>query len=343
MIVLCVLFALIFFSFNSKPKGNQPALANNPSSEPNSLGSNLPQATEVQSVPTASLNAPLARTAEPMSIDASSFLSEYQANEEAANTRYEGRKVTMTGVLSGVFIPPPGTPLPADAFVTMGGPLIVTPSDALVLPGVTAYSVEDGSFFGMDSSNPLQVGRTVTLVCTCGKGHPAIAQSGYAVMLTDCLFRGSGNGIATGEHYSNKRYGFSMDIPTGFHEEESRHPEENGDGIVFDSADDGASFGLYGSNTSGSSLDDIHDEVTRRLHDSHIDAAYYRAGTDWFVMSWTDESVEPVSLVYQKTFVGKGSENTFIFTYPASKRTFYAGEVARMERSFSPGDIEESH
>lgn len=151
----------------------------------------------------APINIPAARTETTISVDSSSLLSEYQANEEAANARYEDREVTITGVLSGVFVPSIDVALrmaakgyKADAFVTMGGPQPSSPGEAALLPGITAYS-ENGSLFGLKDvtavTNPLRIGETVTLVCTCGKGYRAIASpngtSGYSILMEKCLLR----------------------------------------------------------------------------------------------------------------------------------------------------------
>ncbi len=42
-----------------------------------------------------------------ISIDATSLLPAYQANEKTAIARYENKKLEVTGELSGVFIPRP--------------------------------------------------------------------------------------------------------------------------------------------------------------------------------------------------------------------------------------------
>lgn len=41
----------------------------------------------------------------PITIDASSLLSQYEFNEDAAETRYKDKNVNVTGVLTGVFTP----------------------------------------------------------------------------------------------------------------------------------------------------------------------------------------------------------------------------------------------
>jgi hypothetical protein len=172
--------------------------------ETHPVESDLPQASEEQnavSVPTAaSVDTSSSRTVEPISVEAPTFFSEYQANEEAANTRYEDRKVAITGVLSGVFVPSIAMSMrmaakgyEADAYVTMNRPTPDYPGTPIPPDEIVAYS-ENGSFFGLSNtlaaSDPLRVGETVTLVCTCGKGNlvtsPFNGTSGYSVILKNC-------------------------------------------------------------------------------------------------------------------------------------------------------------
>jgi hypothetical protein len=95
--------------------------------------------------------------------------------DSTVKSYYKGRKVIMTGVLTGVFIPSVETQMRlankggATAFVTMGGPSPDTPGETVLLPGVHANSL-DGSFFGEHDSNAdrLTVGQTITLECVVG-------------------------------------------------------------------------------------------------------------------------------------------------------------------------------
>jgi hypothetical protein len=128
-----------------------------------------------------------------ISVDAQALLAEFQSDEKAAATKFDNRKVSVTGALTGVFVPPPGVILKmaeegraADAFVTMAGPLESSPEEALLSPGITAYS-ESGSLFGGDVVADLTVGESVTLICTVENGSEALSEgTGYSLMLDDC-------------------------------------------------------------------------------------------------------------------------------------------------------------
>jgi hypothetical protein len=112
----------------------------------------------------------------PVIIRAADLLAAVQADEKTASARYQGRKIAVTGTLTGVFIPSADISLrvaerggSADAFVTMGGPTPASVEETLLLPGIAAYS-EESSLFGQRAMNSvtdqLRVGGTVTLNCT---------------------------------------------------------------------------------------------------------------------------------------------------------------------------------
>jgi hypothetical protein len=133
----------------------------------------------------------------PPSVDAQTLLAAYQRDESGARATYDGRKVSITGALTGVFVPSDelilrmGTKgLSASAFVTMGGPRVRSPEESLMMPGITAYSKE-GSFFGQPGPIPLIVGQVVTVACTCKSAISAQLKSAeggpaYSVLLEDC-------------------------------------------------------------------------------------------------------------------------------------------------------------
>ena len=135
------------------------------------------------------------RLDEIISIDAPTFLAAYRSDETAANTKYKNRKVSITGVLTGVFIPSidismkGGLPL-----ITMGGPQLTSVAETLLLPGITAYS-EGSSVFGhrdaTEIADQVEVGKTVTIVCTCGEAFRVSdhGNADYSVTLKDCTLK----------------------------------------------------------------------------------------------------------------------------------------------------------
>ena len=145
-----------------------------------------------------SRSVPVSRADEVISIDSTSLLAAYQADEGAANARYKNKRVAVTGVLSGVFIPSlqqmaaAGTGIldaPLNAFVTMHGPIPYFSGADLILPGIEAYSATS-SLFGQRNiagvADKLRIGETVTLACAFREASRQSGATGYSVSLDDC-------------------------------------------------------------------------------------------------------------------------------------------------------------
>jgi hypothetical protein len=152
---------------------------------------------------------------EGIAVDAISMLTAFEVNEKSATALYENRKVAVTGVLSGAFIPPVSVSmnmaakgLAADAFVTMAGPPPSSVEDTLFVPGIKAYS-ENASLFGQ--ANAPTVGDTVTLVCTFGDalrvsdvtGASGNGNANYSVMLKDCVLQTPTKAASEPNGYAN--------------------------------------------------------------------------------------------------------------------------------------------
>jgi hypothetical protein len=150
---------------------------------------------------------PQATVEDPIQIDVQHFLSAYRTDGEAANRKYKGKKVELTGVVTGVFVPSFVTSMRleqtgghADAFVTMGGPIPRSPEETLFLPGVVAYS-ESQALFGQSQFTPallsLRRGITATILCTDEQGRLAsdmgaveyASSLDYSVQLDDCVLK----------------------------------------------------------------------------------------------------------------------------------------------------------
>lgn len=194
---LVLLFGLGIFNALSNPSQPNPPTTFTAN---NALDSNAENDVPIS-------NAPPNDEDKVISIDAASLLSAYQTDEKTAIAQFENRKVAVTGVLTGVFIPSIDVSMrvaasggTADAFVTMGGPSPASAEETLLLPGITAYS-EASSLFGQQSMNAitdqLNVGETVTLVCTCKDAlrvsDLAISRYNgtvdYSVTLEDCTLQ----------------------------------------------------------------------------------------------------------------------------------------------------------
>ena len=140
--------------------------------------------------------------------------------------------------------------------------------------------------------------------------------------------------VAAAPRYSNPRYGFSLEVPTGFRPQEE---SANGDGRVFHSSDGQAEIRVYGSNN-------VTDEKVGTLAASHLrqcsgTVAYKAQGKNWFVLSWTEKG----RVSYLKGWVGSGSLNYLSVAYPKAQAKRYDPIVTRIEASFRPGELSQSH
>lgn len=130
------------------------------------------------------------------------------------------------------------------------------------------------------------------------------------------------------KQYQNERYGFSIEYPSYL---SSDIQPDNGDGMSFSSGDGSVKLTVSGENNI---LGDTPDSVLQGILKDHGSLADQQSEDGWCTASWT--SGDTVS--YEKNVVGKGSINTFVFSYPASQKDFYAPVIEHLNESFqTPG------
>jgi len=133
-------------------------------------------------------------------------------------------------------------------------------------------------------------------------------------------------------HYVNARYGFSVQYPRSFRAEP---PPVNGDGQAFD---DGQGFKMIAS--ASNNIDDTNLAAAMQKQMEGFGEVTYKArGKNWFVLSGYNGS----KILYEKTYIGKGSIHGLYLEYPATAKTKYDDIVTRIARSFKPGNVEEFH
>lgn len=134
------------------------------------------------------------------------------------------------------------------------------------------------------------------------------------------------------DRYCNARYGFCVSYPSNFRKEP---PPANDDGRRFDGPD---GLIMTASGINNVSQATLQTEMSSQSKD--FDRITYRAkGKNWFVLS----GHKGVNVVYLRAFVGSGSMNHLIIEYPASLRAKYGGLVAKVARSFRPGNLRVAH
>jgi hypothetical protein len=159
-----------------------------------------------------------------------------------------------------------------------------------------------------------------------------LAAWGVANGMTDSNTKQSGlnSGFQT---YTNNRYGFRVDYPLTFI---PQTPPDNGDGLNFRSQDGKATLEVSGANNDGFTLKGEFDSAIKNVHGQ---LGYNKTGGSWFVVTWTDGD----NIGYTKKFVGPGSQNSFTFTFPVEQKSQYGSVVTAIEKSFQPGDLDDSH
>jgi hypothetical protein len=133
--------------------------------------------------------------------------------------------------------------------------------------------------------------------------------------------------------YHNDRYGSTIEYPGFFQPGE---PPAIDDGLAFSSAD-GASFSVFASyNASDFDLAGYQDFIVKNLAAGKV-ITYRAHGRDWFVISGTAGND---GVFYERHRLSHGGEMTegFVMSYPVGLKQKYDPIVARMAKSFRPGE-----
>ncbi len=135
------------------------------------------------------------------------------------------------------------------------------------------------------------------------------------------------------QEYKNERFGYSIEYPREF---KTGAPPENGDGRGVSSLDGEARLIIYGANVLyDESLEDVYKASKEYVREI---ISYQQKGNNWFVLSWKKDNY----IYYLKTFVGQGSANSFIFSYPEAEKQYYDQVTIHLESTFHPGDVNNS-
>jgi hypothetical protein len=98
-----------------------------------------------------------------------------------------------------------------------------------------------------------------------------------------------------------------------------------------------ASLALSGANNeNGGSTRDYYEAAVSNAPGR---IGYKKLGGTWFVVTYDTSDV----VVYEKMFVGSGSLNSFVLTFPKSQRSKYEPIVTTIEKSFRHGDVKNRH
>jgi hypothetical protein len=134
--------------------------------------------------------------------------------------------------------------------------------------------------------------------------------------------------------YSNPRFGASVDIPPGFVNDVPA--SENGDGLVFHSADGQAELLVWGGNLTDEDFKlDAEIRLNREL-DYDWQVSYKKSGNDWSVYSGSQSG----RIMYARSLSScNGTQAVhFRIEYPEAQKKDYDAVVKRLSKSLKVGD-----
>lgn len=135
--------------------------------------------------------------------------------------------------------------------------------------------------------------------------------------------------------HTNDRYGYSIDLPASF---TALPGGQNGAGLSYVGGSTGQiQVDLWGENNL--SGDTVADHLDQLMSDHNYIEAYAAAGVTWCVYSVEEDGM----VYYYKVYVGEGSLNTALITYPSSISSEGDAFIERVIETFEPGDLSVAH
>lgn len=133
--------------------------------------------------------------------------------------------------------------------------------------------------------------------------------------------------------YANGRYGFSVEYPSDLTVENA---PANGDGATFSSKNGSVSFRVFGSNN----VESLSPSQYFKQNVSDAGNVVYKAQkSNWYVVSYKNGK----NITYQKCIIGDGSVNSYVITYPASRKAEFDIVIQHINSSFKTGDLSAAH
>jgi hypothetical protein len=215
--IVSLLFLAVFCILAAGSMGTPAPTGTDTSPANNYQQSSSPTSTSAQSVIRISAENLLAefqrseadKEARAKSESLSTYLND---NTETAEARYKGKRIELTGIVTGVFIPSLETSRRilesrgkgifdeqggAGSFITMGGPYPHSAEETLLLPGITAWSKTGDSLqptFGQPNTESLAgrliVGRQASILCTFSSSSGS-SPTNISISLEDCILEPS--------------------------------------------------------------------------------------------------------------------------------------------------------
>lgn len=140
----------------------------------------------------------------------------------------------------------------------------------------------------------------------------------------------------------NPRYGFLAEVPATFI---AGRPPDNDDGQAFTSLDGRATVAVFGSNNVLGNDNPVLVEanLVTDLQSMNGTVTYKNIAGSVVVVSGTYPDPNGTTVLYARTVVGAGSEDTLWWTYPVADKGVYDAQVVHTASAFRPGDLTVAH
>ena len=149
------------------------------------------------------------------------------------------------------------------------------------------------------------------------------------------LFAGAGFSAETWNRYLNPRYGYGVDIPSGF---SAMREADNGDGGTSRSADGQATLAVWGANLL---LDTLPSDVQSRIRSAAEEGwqvSYEKITGRW--ASWSGEREERIFYAHAILLCHDDQAGYFQLEYPAERREEFNAVVERLVKGFTRTDCQ---
>ena len=214
---------------------------------------------------------------------------------------------------------------------------------AAVIVFVTVVGVGAYHYFNRDKTNKIDNEQTAksnssVLVEQNGKNGKVMSKEKKIAATPDVIKGNSVIGSAELEYltYKDSKFGYSIDYPADFKFREDLR-SENLNSKVFSNGE--GQLIISGLNTlQNSTIKDYYENAIIKASARNV-VGYNHLGDTWYVITYKSDGY----IAYSKTLWGTGSNNHFVFSYPASKKNVYDPIVEHIEQSFYRGSTEVTH
>lgn len=143
---------------------------------------------------------------------------------------------------------------------------------------------------------------------------------------------------ADGTTYTNSRFGFTTQVPTGY--TAASWVPEDGEGMQFTNADLGATLTVWGTNSISLSPEEALDQLVESVEGNGGRVTFRSADSAGYTVSGFQGDGK---IFYEKVSAGAGSAAGLRWVYPAAHKAELDRPVTETVKAFKPGDLSQPH